>query len=139
MAYTRQEREAIRRAWCALEYACSRTGDNSGKLNAAAREERKQASPAQDAPLTWAHALVIKRWAQGYDAPDSPCSRVADWRPGALTAFMLGADMATKYGADDGPRADATRRARDLATAAIEAYEAAWTRELDAIHAPVEV
>lgn len=131
--YTKAERAAIVRAYDALEYAASHSWSDAPRLAEALKLERKQAAPSQSSPSVWARARVLKCWHWGYMAPDTPAREVADWRPGALGAFMLGANMADRFAETDDARGRSTRKAAELCPDAIAAYESQSARQLAAI------
>lgn len=132
--YTKEEGEAINRAFNAIEYACERTNwTDKPRLREALKLERKQAAPDQEMPLTWAKGRVCKLFFEGYTKPETPAHVIADHRPGALGAFLLGASLVQRYSAETSGPIECIKRAVDLCPAAIEALEAQFNRYLERI------
>jgi hypothetical protein len=131
--YTKQETASINAAWGALEYLCTCTNwSDTGALKSALKLEREQASSDEPNPSLWAKAMVLKAWQEGLSSADKPLRDVYWIRSGYMGALILGVRHAVERMNSDYTRAKVIE-ARDLATQAIEAHEAAFARVLERV------
>jgi hypothetical protein len=134
MTYTRQESGVIKAAYDAILQVCELSHNDTQRLLDAVKLERAQHSPLQTQATTWARARVVKYWHKGATrCTELNLWNVCDYRPGVLTALMLGASHARKMDAPSDARLARHARAIDYAPAAIAAYESEWNRALDAL------
>jgi len=123
--YTKAECTAINAAWQQIKELCTRTNwSDSGEWRDAEKLERQQVPNDSAQRAIAARAMIVKAWAEGLDAPETPASKLYWIRPGYRNALLLGVRHAIERRGDDynGPLVEQCRALCDAAIAANEAH-----------------